>query len=485
MSEAPLLTTNELAAMGRDLSVPFRMALADGVLQCDTLLRVLPGKRVVCRASYKGKTVLAKIYVSRRAARHLNREVQGIGQLLEAGLAAPAVLGTEQLPDGNAQVLLLEYFANATDFSVRWRNAANPDERIALLHKAVALIAAMHAKGLQQGDIHLDNFLLHCAQGQEQMILIDGADIAPVKPADQQTQQQNLALFFSQFPPQNDSLIKEACQLYCQILDRPPNAMMADIMLWQTAAQRRTRCQKFVAKSFRESTRFLQKNNWRQRMVCQRDYYSCEFQTLLENLDQAIAGGEILKQGNSATVARVRIGALDLVIKRYNIRNPLHRLRRMFRPSRAAVSWANAQRLNHCGINTPGAIAMLEERIGPLRGRAYIINQYVRGMPATQFFATNAPQGKKSKSVIAQFDALFAAMANIRVSHGDFKATNFIVSGDQVMLIDLDHMRQHSRQKEFETAFNKDLARFWRNWNTLPKVTAAFKEADLMGSHKV
>ncbi len=476
MSDAPMLTAATLAALPRKVPMPFRVELTGGILECDTLLRILPGKRIVCRASWHGKTVLAKIYLSSRANQHLNREARGLQRLLEAGLAAPTILATQQLTEGLAEVLLLEYFTNATDFSVRWNNTANQIEQNALLCQAVTLIADMHSKGLRQGDIHLDNFLFHHTERGEQIILIDGADIQPTKPSDQQTRLENLALFFAQFPHKNDSLIKDAYQLYCQTQNLPFDAVQAGMVLWQTATKRAERSEKFIKKSFRESTQFMQIKSWHRRLICQRNYYNPEFQTLLENLDQAIAEGEILKRGNSATVARVKVGTLDLVIKRYNIKNTLHRVRRAFQPSRAAVSWANAQRLTHCGIETPEAIAILEERTGPLRGRAYIINRYMPGVSAEQFFADNAPNSKNSKLLIPQFDEIFRAMANIRVSHGDLKASNFIISDQRVVLIDLDSMRQHHQQRKFQAAFNKDMARFQRNWNQWPKLAAAFKE---------
>lgn len=476
MSDVPMLTAATLAALPRKVPMPFQVELTDGILECDTLLRILPGKRIVCRASWHGKTVLAKIYLSSRTSQHLNREARGLQRLLEAGLAAPTILATQQLKEGLAEVLLLEYFTNATDFSVRWNNTANQNEQSTLLCQAVTLIADMHSKGLRQGDIHLDNFLfLHTERG-EQIILIDGADIQPTKPSDQQTRLENLALFFAQFPHKNDSLIKDAYQLYCQTQNLPFDAVQAGMVLWQTATKRAERSEKFVKKSFRESTQFMQIKSWHRRLICQRDYYNSEFQALLENLDQAIAEGEILKQGNSATVARVKVGTLDLVIKRYNIKNTLHRIRRAFQPSRAATSWANAQRLTHCGIETPDAIAILEERTGPLRGRAYIINHYMPGVSAEQFFAHNAPHSKNSKLLIPQFDEIFRAMANIRVSHGDLKASNFIISNQRVVLIDLDSMRQHHQQRKFQAAFNKDMTRFQRNWSQWPKLAAAFKE---------
>ncbi len=471
------LNTSDLIKAQRNVPESFQITLNSGVLECDKLLRVLPGKRIVCRATWQGEKVLAKIYLSDRANAHITREVTGLQLLLDVKLPAPQIITTCTVQDEIAQVLLLQYFPDATDFSIRW-NHATDQQQIALLKRIVVLIATMHAKGFKQEDAHLDNFLLQCEHGgDDKLILIDGADIKAISAPDKSIQIENLALFFAQFPHKNDIHIPDLFTLYCKTIGWRLNAALAAQLLQQTYLKRRYRNKKFVEKSFLNSTQFIKQQNWHYRMICQRAYYNTDFKALLKNLDAAIAGGVILKNGNSATVAKVTCGKLELVIKRYNIKNITHRLRRAFRPSRAATSWANAHRLNHCGIKTPEAIAILEQRIGPLRSKAYIINLYVAGVSATQFFNDNNQAAKPNSSVIQQFKDVFAAMDNIMVSHGDFKASNFIVHDNQVMMIDLDSMQQHQNQNKFRSAFNKDLARFKRNWDNKPKIKAAFIKA--------
>ena len=79
-------------------------------------------------------------------------------------------------------------------------------------------------------------------------------------------------------------------------------------------------------------------------MVCDRKWYSPAKQHLLDDPDTYIKTGTILKDGNSATVAKITIDSQTLVIKRYNIKNLRHALRRCLRPSRTMVSWTNAHR---------------------------------------------------------------------------------------------------------------------------------------------
>ena len=77
-----------------------------------------------------------------------------------------------------------------------------------------------------------------------------------------------------------------------------------------------------------------------------------------------------LKRGRTATLARVEVNGRQLVIKRYNIKGPVHALSRSWRPSRAWHSWLEGHRLNFLGIATPRPLALVEQRAGPLRGKA-------------------------------------------------------------------------------------------------------------------
>jgi RIO-like serine/threonine protein kinase len=60
------------------------------------------------------------------------------------------------------------------------------------------------------------------------------------------------------------------------------------------------------------------------------------------------------------------------------------------------------------------------------------------------------------------------------ISHGDFKAANFIVSGDKLFVIDLDGMRKHSFRWRFRKAFKRDCERLMKNWTDLPELDKMF-----------
>ena len=77
---------------------------------------------------------------------------------------------------------------------------------------------------------------------------------------------------------------------------------------------------------------------------------------------------------------------------------------------------------------------------------------------------------------MARFGQLFQELAEACISHGDSKATNYIVAGNGLYITDLDAMREHRFKGRFRRAFTRDLVRFMQNWADLPEVSSMFRE---------
>ena len=65
--------------------------------------------------------------------------------------------------------------------------------------------------------------------------------------------------------------------------------------------------------------------------------------------------------------------------------------------------------------------------------------------------------------------------ARAHLVHGDVKSTNFIISEDKPVLIDLDAMRLHKSQRSLERGVKKDRLRFRENWINDPEPKAMFE----------
>jgi tRNA A-37 threonylcarbamoyl transferase component Bud32 len=182
---------------------------------------------------------------------------------------------------------------------------------------------------------------------------------------------------------------------------------------------------------------------------------------LLDAPDAAIARGRLLKEGNTCTVARVEVDGRALVVKRYNLKSPGHALSRCWRPSRAWHAWLAGHRLAFHGIATPAPLALIEERLGPLRRRAFLITEFCPGNDLLRYLShQHVPDATEATAIEGLFERLF----HLKITHGDMKATNFLWHDRRLVLIDLDSVTEHRGERAFLRGWRRDRARFLRNW---------------------
>ncbi len=172
---------------------------------------------------------------------------------------------------------------------------------------------------------------------------------------------------------------------------------------------------------------------------------------------------KIYKNDRTTTVALVTGNGYRFVVKRYNTKNLWHAIRRTVRRSRADICWRLARRLLDIGIHTPPAVALIECRAGPLRFRSYYISEYVDGVLCTEYLNTRQAS---SNFVAAVLKEVFQSMLNNRISHGDMKASNLLIDGERLILLDLDAAKAHMNNAQFLRAYRRDRQRLLRNWDT-------------------
>ena len=472
--------TQTLRLKGRALPTPFQLVLNTAgerrELICNAILRNLPGKRLVCSGIWnRQEPVVAKIFIDPSGAeRHYQQELRGITALKAAQIPTPALLFQGTLADGLAPLLLFQKMDGFETLTKRLATAANTAERLVTMRPVVASIARLHAAGLRQRDIHPGNFLLSA----NEVMIIDGDDIEPPHngPLPQDASMSNLALFFAQFYPEFDHTMPQLLDIYGNGRDWDLDSEIRERIKQEIRRWRDWRQKKYLQKIQRSCTAFIVKKDWHRFMVCDREWYSPSKQQLLKDPDTYIKTGTILKDGNSATVVKVTIDSQTLVIKRYNIKNHRHALRRCLRTSRAMVSWRNAHRLRFLGIDTPQPMAVIEERWGGLRKQAFFIMAYLPGETIDQFVRAKIDDPQAIKDCLDQLEARLKQLAAAQISHGDFKATNFLLSAGRLCLVDLDGMQAHRSSSSFKLAFRKDLLRLQHNWHDLPQVTRQLSE---------
>lgn len=469
---------SELASVGRAPQLPLTVTLADAAgsadLQLLSLLRVLPGQRYVGAGVWRGRPVLAKLLVGGKAARHFQRELEGVRLLAAQGMTTPLLLA-DGLQNGEGGWLLFDFLEGAESLGDAWAKVESlpvlADEQSAVLAEALGAIGQLHGKGLWQEDLHLDNLLRHGGQ----LYLIDGAGICAEsagQPLSRQKVLENLGVFFAQLPKALEPFTEELLVYY--LLSNSEHALPLEALQKQIDKVRRWRLKDFLIKVGRECTLFsVQRGAFALRAI-RREEESAML-PVLEQADALLEQGHLYKTGGAASVGKVQAGARTLVIKRYNIKGFAHWLKRFWRPSRAWHSWREGNRLAFLGIATPKPLAVLEKRFLWLRSRAYLVTEFLSGPDIIERFAPYVENGQAPEAELQALDQLFVRLIDERISHGDFKGHNLFWQQDRWALIDLDSMCQHGSVGSFAPAYARDRARFMRNW---PESSALYKVID-------
>ncbi|WRH92870.1 lipopolysaccharide kinase InaA family protein [Pseudomonas fluorescens] len=469
---------SELAGVGRTPQLPLTVTLADAAgsadLQLLSLLRVLPGQRYVGAGIWRGRPVLAKLLVGGKAARHFQRELEGVRLLAAQGMTTPLLLA-DGLKNGEGGWLLFDFLEGAESLGDAWAKVESlpvlADEQSAVLAEALGAIAQLHGKGLWQEDLHLDNLLRHGGQ----LYLIDGAGICAEtagQPLSRQKVLENLGVFFAQLPKALEPYTEELLVYY--LLSNSEHALPLEALQKQIDKVRRWRLKDFLIKVGRECTLFsVQRGAFGLRAIRREEEPA--MLPVLAQADALLDQGHLYKTGGAASVGKVQAGARTLVIKRYNIKGFAHWLKRFWRPSRAWHSWREGNRLAFLGIATPKPLAVLEKRFFWLRSRAYLVTEYLSGPDIIERFAPYVENGDAPEMELQALDRLFARLIDERISHGDFKGHNLFWQQDRWALIDLDSMCQHGSVGGFAPAYARDRARFMRNW---PESSALYQVID-------
>jgi tRNA A-37 threonylcarbamoyl transferase component Bud32 len=469
---------SDLKNAGRTPSLPLTISLADAAgaadLQLLSLLRVLPGQRYVGAGVWRGRPVLAKLLVGSKAARHFQRELDGVRLLAAQGMTTPLLLA-DGLKDGEGGWLLFEFLEGAQSLGDAWQQVESlpmlADEQAAVLADALGAIGQLHGKGLWQEDLHLDNLL---RQGS-QLYLIDGAGIRAEtagQPLSRQKVLENLGVFFAQLPKSLEPFTEELLVYY--LLSNSEHALPLEALQKQIDKVRAWRLKDFLIKVGRECTLFsVQRGAFGLRSIRREE--EAAMLPVLDQADALLDRGHLYKTGGAASVGKIEADGRTLVIKRYNIKGFAHWLKRFWRPSRAWHSWREGNRLTFLGIATPKPLAVLEKRFLWLRSRAYLVTEFLPGPDIIERFAPYVESGAAPESELKALDNLFATLIAERISHGDFKGHNLFWRDDRWALIDLDSMCQHGSANSFFPAYLRDRARFMRNW---PESSALYQVID-------
>ena len=438
------------------------------------LVRLLPGRREVWQGELEGQPVFAKFYLSpKRAKVHWQREMDGIRAFQQHGILTPGLLYSGSEQSHSWPVIITAEIPEAVGLNDVWQGA-EADRKRQLLREMVVLLASHHRAGICQTDLHLGNFVLSGGN----IFSLDGDGVKKLPAGqDQVASLDNLALFIAQLSPEWEAQIPELHALY--LSERGwPQSTDSDDLLQRVKVARKRRWTEYHNKLFRECTAFICHKSAKRFEVISRDACGPELEALLADPDASFPCKEqALKNGNTCTVWGATAGELDLVVKRYNVKDVLHGLKLSTRPGRALASWENAHRLLFYGIATPRPIAVIKGKQGLLKPIAYFLAEAVDGVDALNWFQNPAISMEDKAEMAKSITALFAQLEAQQINHGDLKANNILIADAKPLLIDLDAMHQHGDEAAFRKAWKRDLQRFMRNWKDAPEIEQLFVAA--------
>ncbi len=471
---------DDLVALGRDVAPPFEIALTGGVCVLNKIHRLLPSKRLAGRGVYQGREIFVKLFFGKGARRAFSRDKRGTAILHHCGVHTPRLLLETTTARRGGYALLFNYMQNAQPLASSLSGTpstlpADGNEDMAFpAALAVEALAQLHGHGAVHSDPNLDNFLM----SDGRLYLVDGAAIRRTGAALRETSSlKALAAFLAEYPPAADEHAPKLLAHYAAERGWPetsghrtqssaqhgsgatpinkvaPVVTRINRLQTELIAARRHRIRRYLTKTERSCTEFRRESSRRKVILAKRSDWNSALAEFANDPQAGLNKAEIIKNGRSATVYRLGVGGKKVVVKRYNVKSSSQRIRRWFKP-RPRIAWRNGHRLAFLDIPCAEPIALIERRWGPLRAESWLV------MPdhGPLNIQTEVETRGWSEPLLKRVVRLFQVLKIAGLQHRDTKASNFLLQGDKVYLIDYDSLRQHPGSA-------LDIARFLENFD--------------------
>lgn len=427
-------------------------------LLCTKILRVIPGRRQIYDALWNDQPVVAKVFSHKISAkRHLKREWQGLSLLQARELNSPKPLFYGQTEDGRWVAVVQRIVDSPTVLDAFNKTTGRP-EKLDLLILVCKELAKQHKKGVLQRDIHLGNLLL--SDGK-----VFALDPGQMKFFSRQVARREsisqLALLTCCVPDCDTASIARLCQEYFKA--REWCFGRSDELSFQKrlTVHRERLLRRGLRKCLRTSKRYLRLKIRNSIAVFDKVFYlGAEPLDFVEQVDGLMDRGEIIKNGRTSYVSRLMWNNKDVVVKRYNHKGFIHSLRHTIKGSRARRGWLHAHRLRMLKIATPKPLAYIEKRKGLLLWQSYLVTEYVQGQNLHGFSQNDCITEQHRKRVVQQVVELLERLGKYRISHGDLKHSNILITDNGPVLTDLDAMKAHRWLWMYKARKAKDITNF-------------------------
>ena len=191
---------------------------------------------------------------------------------------------------------------------------------------------------------------------------------------------------------------------------------------------------------------------------------------LTKELDSRMAQGQSLKKGTTSDVSRIKWNNRDIVVKRYNHTGFFHSLRHTIKGSRAKRGWLYGRHLESLDVTTPKPLAYIEQRKHGLLWQSWLITEYVEGRRFDSFLCNDGIAEQERLEMIRKIIQTLENLWNNRITHGDLKHTNILITPDCPVLTDLDAIRLHRCSLIYKIKRTKDIRRFLKKKDIPPSI---------------
>lgn len=410
-------------------------------LRLDTVLRVVPGRRLTAKGDLDGRPVVAKFFHGDRADRHARRFLAGVAAVGQAGLACPELI----VRDVRAGVWL---------FLLAWIDAPSLTQaRLRARPELADQLVRAHRRLHDAGHVHTDPHLGNTLAGPQdsQAVLLDHDAIR------RRGGEDALVRLLAELQAPAASLIGRLGGIWH---DRPLTAVEVDRLRTRVDARRLVIARMLARKVMRSTSRIAHRRLADGQALWLRQLPTALRDAFLDDPESLLARGHWLKDGGAASVVRLAAPWQAFVIKRYNVK------RRRWLPGRSGRgerSWVASHVLDWLGVPVVPTLALRQERRAGIAGRGWLLMPAVEA-PLLSTFIGVEPVACWPEARIRSIAGTLELLRRYGVRHGDLKATNLWVEpAGGIRLLDLDAVRLPGRLRR-DRGSARDRARFLRNF---------------------
>jgi tRNA A-37 threonylcarbamoyl transferase component Bud32 len=378
-------------------------------LVCGEYLRLLPGRRLACRARWQEKAVFAKIFRNRGVGRkEWKRECRYFDLLKQRGIDIPALLFRGISPDGSFCILITEWLEEVETLQEAWRHA----DKNMLMADVCRHLADQHRAGVMQHDLHADNLVYWNGR----ILTIDYGRVSVGKrPLQRRRSLNSLALLLVQLHPMSEELENKALQAY--INRRGWVLSEHDQQGFGAIVQRNLRRirKQAVKKLFRTCTAFSAGRSGKWVWVYDHAFLDAAKLVVLDWDAEAATAGLGTGEHNGGVVRKKisALGVTDVVGVWFDVSGGAQAWKKLKGRVPSEQAWIHAQLLHYQDVPMEYPLMHVLGSRGLLRGAGVICAKMRKGLGPNEFFLADGIPLKMKQEMA---ESLLSILINLRWS---------------------------------------------------------------------